>query len=321
MKLFYKEKHGNRRVLHILGWNIKYKKKETVEAIVEAKMQNYLNTFLNCFYEPRDLTPKSGKLKFLNDGNTELIRIIHEICNKYNLKYWLAYGTLLGAIRHNGPIPWDYDGDIAMPRDDYNIFFDVVEKELKNTEVKIYGVSEILPFRGNIIILTNKTGEEYLNLDIVPIDIVSVNDSQKKELALSLINNSKSFYNKIFPIDKHITQTAEIEKYNKEINLFIDKVQLNNANKNLVIRLIPHNRDFDEYYNYEDIFPLSLVDYDGYQFYVPNNYKSVLCMNYGINWNSFPKTFDINALSFWTSKIKTDDANKILSNLKQIKIN
>src|SRR5574344_939725 len=40
----------------------------------------------------------NGKLKILNEGNTELIRIFDEICEKYNLKYWLTYGSLLGAI-------------------------------------------------------------------------------------------------------------------------------------------------------------------------------------------------------------------------------
>lgn len=41
------------------------------------------------------------------------------VCKKHNLRYCLAYGTLLGAIRHNGFIPWDDDVDVCMPRKDY----------------------------------------------------------------------------------------------------------------------------------------------------------------------------------------------------------
>lgn len=42
------------------------------------------------------------------------------MCKEYNLKYSVCYGTLLGAIRHKGFIPWDDDIDVFMMRDDYN---------------------------------------------------------------------------------------------------------------------------------------------------------------------------------------------------------
>lgn len=56
---------------------------------------------------------------------------IDNTCKKHNLKYYLAYGSLLGAIRHNGIIPWDDDIDIQMPRDDYDKFISIYSKEGK----------------------------------------------------------------------------------------------------------------------------------------------------------------------------------------------
>ena len=58
----------------------------------------------------------------LRKTQLEILDYIVEICDKYNLQYSLIGGTLLGAIRHNGYIPWDDDIDICMPRKDYEIF-------------------------------------------------------------------------------------------------------------------------------------------------------------------------------------------------------
>ncbi len=60
----------------------------------------------------------------------ELYLIFKDICNKYKLKHWIMYGSLLGAVRHNGFIPWDDDIDVAMPRKDFNLFLEVAPKEL-----------------------------------------------------------------------------------------------------------------------------------------------------------------------------------------------
>ena len=52
------------------------------------------------------------------------------ICHKYHLRYYLAEGSLLGAIRHQGMIPWDDDIDVAMFREDYERFMEIAPKEL-----------------------------------------------------------------------------------------------------------------------------------------------------------------------------------------------
>ncbi|KAJ7394283.1 hypothetical protein OS493_000085 [Desmophyllum pertusum] len=60
---------------------------------------------------------------------TRMIRIFHLLAQKHGIKYWIARGTLLGAARHHGMIPWDVDADIEMPLDDYVKFFQMAAKE------------------------------------------------------------------------------------------------------------------------------------------------------------------------------------------------
>ena len=67
------------------------------------------------------------KMKLVWRTELELLKKFILVCEKYNLKYYMAGGSLLGAIRHNGFIPWDDDIDIDMPRDDYNKLLEIAK--------------------------------------------------------------------------------------------------------------------------------------------------------------------------------------------------
>lgn len=66
----------------------------------------------------------------LHDNMFEIYKAFSEICDRHDLKYFVVGGTLLGAVVHKGYIPWDDDFDIAMPRDDYDLFISKYYKEL-----------------------------------------------------------------------------------------------------------------------------------------------------------------------------------------------
>ena len=55
----------------------------------------------------------------------EIVLEIDRICEKHNIKYYLAYGTAIGAVRHSGFIPWDDDADIQMFKEDFIKFKEV----------------------------------------------------------------------------------------------------------------------------------------------------------------------------------------------------
>lgn len=62
----------------------------------------------------------------------ELLEQFQKVCQKHNLRYYAIGGTLLGAVRHKGFIPWDDDIDVGMPREDYDRFLQLCEKELEH---------------------------------------------------------------------------------------------------------------------------------------------------------------------------------------------
>ena len=62
------------------------------------------------------------ELSELKSIELEIMKKIHHFCTEHNIRYFLGYGTLIGAVRHGGFIPWDDDIDIYMPRPDYEKF-------------------------------------------------------------------------------------------------------------------------------------------------------------------------------------------------------
>jgi lipopolysaccharide cholinephosphotransferase len=77
-----------------------------------------------------DAATIDGRLRRAQMKMLAMLEVVDAICLKHGLDYWLDAGTLLGAIRHQGFIPWDDDMDIAMPRDSYEAFLQIAPSEI-----------------------------------------------------------------------------------------------------------------------------------------------------------------------------------------------
>ena len=69
-------------------------------------------------------------LKELQNILLDILIEFNRICKKYNIKYSLAFGTLLGAVRHKGFIPWDDDVDVMMDRKNFDRFCKICPQEI-----------------------------------------------------------------------------------------------------------------------------------------------------------------------------------------------
>ena len=74
------------------------------------------------------------ELRKISEVQLELMDEVHRICIKNNIRYYMAYGTLLGAVRHKGFIPWDDDLDVIMFRRDYVRFLEEAKWRKKSPE-------------------------------------------------------------------------------------------------------------------------------------------------------------------------------------------
>ena len=82
------------------------------------------------------------KLKRIWDVEIDLLEKCKAICRKYNLNYCASSGTLLGAVRHEGFIPWDDDIDVGMLREDYN--------KLKSAPQEEWGALQLVDGESNV---------------------------------------------------------------------------------------------------------------------------------------------------------------------------
>lgn len=81
--------------------------------------------------EERDGYVVSAKMKKVWACQLRMLKLLQDVCEKHSLKFWLDSGTLLGAVRHKGFIPWDDDIDVVMFRNDYEKLLMIAEREFK----------------------------------------------------------------------------------------------------------------------------------------------------------------------------------------------
>lgn len=221
----------------------------------------------------------------------EMLLEIDQFCREHDIKYMLAFGTLLGAIRHKGYIPWDDDVDISMPYEDMLRF----QKEFKsekltyidatNNKYFFYAFARIAynPTYCKCGLICNSYG---VNIDLYP----TIQVSQDKEVNQAIVNTLVSQYKfrnyiakwrsraiRYLPIPNLPFVQYIARRYNKKmVELFH---QPNGGNFHCIAGPLP---DFDVHtFNFNPFDDLIEADFEGCKFMVPAKYHQYLTHRYG----------------------------------------
>ena len=126
----------------------------------------------------------------IQERELKILLHVQKICEAHGLKFYLCGGTLLGAIRHKGFIPWDDDIDIFMPRSDYEKFLTIFEKENENKNFaakSLFLGNSPMPY-GRIWDLSTEVEAQYdenkkcLWIDIFPVDGLPADLNEVKKI-------------------------------------------------------------------------------------------------------------------------------------------
>ena len=214
------------------------------------------------------------------------------ICQKYNLKYWLDSGTLLGAVRHKGFIPWDDDIDLSMPLEDYQKLIELKDEFSEQIFFQTTQTDSKFPFdyiklrsnRAKIVEFHEKDRDiEYhqgVFVDIFP--MLTIPDGEFYY----------DFYSDIFKlirdtsaISLHTPNGKDLPKVRHKLQEALKELHQEDGKKVIYGGEMP---DVSAWFDIDKIFPLKKIEFEGLEFLAPNDPHHYLENIYSFNYMELP---------------------------------
>lgn len=242
----------------------------------------------------------------LDDGKRlmiEILKYIQELCDKNGLEYFIIAGTLLGAVRHKGFIPWDDDIDIMMTKEDRERLIQLIKKDNNERfDVLDNSLDETFPLELTKVImkgtscqlvkdLKSVANESEVFVDIFTIDFFDKEVSQKARKYVRLFENARKksvidslspgmFKNglKVFRIVSRVLVPINLVKLYKNKYTVKEGRYLGYAVE----------ESSDLICSYDDVYPIKKIEFEGIEVCAPNNSKKVLEKQYGSNYMKLP---------------------------------
>ena len=219
-----------------------------------------------------------------------------KICKKHNLQYWLDSGTLLGAVRHKGFIPWDDDIDLSMPLEDYNKFIEIAKDELSDSIFfQTTKTDEKFPFdyiklrsqKAKIIEFHEKDREvgyhQGVFVDIFPMITIPNSDFHKK-----FYDDIFSLIRSVSAVSLHTPNGIDTPKIRAKLEKTLESMHQGWEDKESRVIYGGEMPDVSAWFELKKVFPLKKMEFEGMEFYAPNDPDHYLGAIYSFNYMELP---------------------------------
>ena len=253
------------------------------------------------------------ELNKLHETLVEMLDYVDDICKKHELEYFLNCGSVLGAVRHKGFIPWDDDIDIMLPRDSYDKFISIIKDskmekysiQNEETEKNYYLLFSKLRKRGTTFLEMDSQGlysDNGIYIDVFPLDFSDEIHSVSfkiNELRIRLIQHGLKFRYSRIVFKRTRGKIGYIVSFIAAIPYMIisKKYLMNKANKLMRSRnnkkhnyIISYGGIYGikkEAMPYDIYYPINYAEFEGKEYPVCNNLDAYLRNYYG-NYKELP---------------------------------
>lgn len=252
---------------------------------------------------------KKIEIEELKKIQLDILNDVHDYCCLNNIKYSLAYGTLIGAVRHHGYIPWDDDIDIMMLREDYIRFvtnfngykedLTVVSPLLDKNYYAPY--ANVINNRTLLMEGDSNNGNIGIKIDVFPIDRVPHGKIRKKVLFIKvkvlkkLINISNSKGSRFFYLISKafrflLKRFFRKSSFSEILDNLAAKSNLRNSNSKILNNIVWCRCNEKGCFNLSSIENTIEMEFEHKSFHVLGGYNSFLKNNYGNYMDLPPET-------------------------------